>query len=87
MPETSTFPVDDTTLELLLAACRINPDSGHTELMTFLDFGTVEKSRTLVEDGPTPIYEVEYEEGREPFSPHGVIVALVQEIQRLRGYR
>jgi len=33
----SDFPLDDTTLALLDAACQINPDSGHTELQRFLN--------------------------------------------------
>jgi hypothetical protein len=81
----SEFPVDDTTLVLLAAACQMNPDSGHTELMTFLDMGTRVKSETLIEGGEVPTYFVEHEPGYEPFSPHEVIRALVAEVQRLRA--
>jgi hypothetical protein len=84
------FPVDDTTLLLLDAACQINPDSGHTELMSFLDMGSRVKSETLenpeeVEEGGVPIYLVEYEEGYEPFGEHDAIRALIAEIRRLRA--
>lgn len=86
---TDSFPVDDTTLVLLDAACQMNPDSGHTELMTFLEMGERIKSRTLLSEeggaGGYPIYEMEFEEGYEPYSPHDVIRALVAEIQRLRS--
>lgn len=37
------------------------------------------------DDSTIPVYEVEYEEGYEPFSEHGAIVALVGEVLRLRG--
>lgn len=80
----SAFPVDPTTLILLNAACEMNPDSGHTELTTFLSMGERIKSQTLVGEGTIPIYEVKFEDGHEPFTPHDVIQALVAEIQRLR---
>lgn len=86
----SDFPVDDTTLLLLDAACQINPDNGQTNLMAFLDMGSRETSRTLeneedVEDGDIPVYFVEHEVGYEPYSPHDVIRALIAEVLRLRG--
>ena len=79
------FPVDDATLIMLAAACEINPDTGRTHLSDFLDMGTRETSRELVDDiDDIPVYEVKYEPGYEPFSPHHVIQCLVAEIQRLR---
>jgi hypothetical protein len=81
------FPVDDVTLELLAASCRMNPDTGQTHLMDFLAMGERIKSEALIDqDGPGghPIYMVEHEPGYEPFTPHEVIEALVEEIQRLR---
>jgi hypothetical protein len=85
------FPVDNTTLALLEAACNINPDTGRTHLMDFLSMGEEVKSRTLLmEEGDlglgivAPVYEVEFEEGREPWSVNSVILALVAEVRRLR---
>ena len=79
------FPVDDTTLVMLAEACRINPDLGRTTLGDFLDMGARVKSETLLDDDGAPVYLVEHEPGFEPFSPNDVILALVAEIQRLRG--
>ena len=89
----SRFPLDDATLVMLRSACQINPDNEQTNLHAFLDMGAREKSRTLIADGEendegfagAPVYEVEYEEGYEPFSEHEVIVALVDEVFRLRS--
>lgn len=81
------FPLDDATLVMLRAACQINPDSGHTELLSFLDMGARVKSVTDITDecdAGAPVYLVEHEEGFEPWSPEGVIPALVDEIFRLR---
>jgi hypothetical protein len=81
-----TFPLDDVTLTLLRSSCQINPDSGHTELLTFLSMGERVKSRTPIGDAEgTPIYEVEFEDGFEPWSVHSVIKALVDEVLRLRS--
>ena len=79
------FPTDETTLTLLEAACRINPDSGHTELQSFLDMGSRVKSTTLLEDIEPPVYFVEHEPGFEPWSETQVIGALIAEIRRLRA--
>lgn len=87
VPETQ-FPLDTATLVMLRSACEINPDSGHTELMSFLDMGSVVKETTDISDefdAGAPVYFVEYEDGREPWSEHAVISALVTEILRLRG--
>jgi hypothetical protein len=81
-----TFPTDDVTLLLLDAACQMNPDSGHTELTSFLEMGSRVKSEALLDDGLVPSYFVEHEEGYEPWSPHEVIRALVAEVQRLRTH-
>lgn len=97
----SDFPLDDATLVLLDAACRINPDSGHTELGTFLEMGTrvarvtneetgetyadMEAAQEDVDDGDVPVFFVEHEPGYEPYSPQHVICCLVAEIQRLRA--
>jgi hypothetical protein len=96
----SDFPVDDLTLRLLAEACQINPDTGQTHLHDFLDMGTVVKAVTDETTGEThpdaatalqetpddvPVFFVEYEEGYEPHSETGVILALIAEIQRLRG--
>jgi hypothetical protein len=86
-----TFPTDAATLHMLIAACKINPDTGQTHLHDFLDMGSRVKTRTLiggsedVDDGDPPVYEVEYEEGFSPFSPHDVIRTLAEEVLRLRG--
>lgn len=85
------FPTDDTTLTLLIAACEINPDTGRSHLMDFLDMGARVKSETLVEDGEgtwfgdAPVYIVEHEEGYEPFSPNEVIRTLARELMAARG--
>jgi uncharacterized protein YehS (DUF1456 family) len=80
------FPTDDATLVMLIAACEINPDTGQTHLHQFLDMGTREKSRTQIDDmGGIPVFDVEYEEGYEPFSEHQVIRTLAGEILEMRG--
>jgi len=80
------FPLDDTTLVLLDAACQMNPDTGQTHLHDFLRMGERVKSSTLLDDsGGIPIYEVEFEDGYAPWSEQSVIRALVTEVQRLRG--
>jgi hypothetical protein len=84
----SDFPTDETTLTLLIAACNINPDTGRTHLMDFLDMGARVKSETLIEEGGPfgcPVYEVEYEEGYEPFSEQQVIQTLAQELLACRS--
>jgi hypothetical protein len=87
----SDFPLDSATLVMLAASCEINPDTEQTHLHDFLDMGTRIKSQTDItaqvfgEEGGTPVFEVEYEEGYEPFSPQHVIRELVAEILRLRG--
>lgn len=84
------FPMDEMSLRMLMAACEINEDTGRTHLMDFLDMGTVIKSEGLM-DGPDPLggdkptYLVEYEPGKAPRSPNGVIRDLAEEILRLRG--
>lgn len=88
----SRLPLDDATLIMLRSACEINPDNGQTNLHAFLDMGSREKSQTLIAEGDedtegfagAPVYEIEYEEGYEPFSEHEVIIALVDEVFRLR---
>lgn len=82
------FPLDDATLVMLASACEINPDTGRTHLLDFLDFGSQVKTSTDIseefgDDGPA-VYLVEYEDGACPFSPHDAIKALVAEVQRLR---
>lgn len=79
------FPLDATTLVMLSAACELNPDSGRTHLMDFLHMGSRVRDKKLVDDAGTPVYEIEYEEGHEPFSESEVIRTLVAEIQRLRA--
>ena len=55
-------------------------------LHDFLSMGERVKSQELVDDwGGVPVYEVEFEEGFEPFSEHQAISALVGEVLRLRG--
>ena len=85
-----TFPTDEVTLALLRAACSINDDTGRTHLQDFLDFGSQPIRSTLlnageVEAGGVAIYEIEHAPGTEPFSEHGVIAALIDEIERLRA--
>lgn len=82
------FPTDETTLTLLIAACEINPDTGRTHLMDFLEMGARVKSETLVdgEEGESgAVYFVEHEEGYEPFSPHHVIKTLACELLAVRS--
>jgi hypothetical protein len=85
----SDFPTDETTLTLLMAACRINPDSGQTELHSFLDMGTRIKSTEDIsyrfEGEGAPVFMVEYEPGYAPWSETQVIIALSEEILRLRA--
>ena len=87
----SDFPTDDTTLTLLIAASKINPDTGRTHLHDFLDMGTRIKDQTLIagsedpDDGDIPVYEVEYQEGYEPFSEHHVIRTLAREVMETRA--
>ena len=95
----SDFPVDEATLVLLAEACRINPERGRTTLQDFLHMGsrvsrvedeggdvyaTVDEA-LAASDGGTPILTVEHQPGFQPFSEHDVILALVAEIERLRG--
>lgn len=81
------FPTDETTLTLLIAACRINPDTEQTHLHDFLDMGARVKSSDLIsdEDDPVPVYMVEHEPGYEPFSETQVIITLAEEILRMRA--
>jgi hypothetical protein len=87
------FPTDDATLHMLIAACKINPDTGRTHLMDFLSMGKREKSRTLLQEGEgtcmadAPVYEVEFEEGYAPFSPNEVIRTLAEELLAVREGR
>ena len=81
------FPLDDATLVMLASACEINPDTGRTHLMDFLDMGSRIAARELVsgqDDDGSPVFEVTYEDGFAPFTAHDAIRALVKEIQRLR---
>lgn len=95
----SDFPVDDATLVMLAEACRINEELGRTTLHDFLHMGsrvrsaedetgtvhaTVDEAVEASEEA-VPVIYVEHEPGFEPYSEHGVILALVAEIQRLRG--
>lgn len=84
------FPTDETTLTLLIAACNINPDTGRTHLMDFLNFGSIVKSEELLEGpdpmgGDVPTYFVEFEEGTSPFSPNQVIRTLAEELLEIRA--
>ena len=96
----SGFPVDDISLRLLAEACRINPDTGQTHLATYLDMAARIKSVTDETTGETyatlseardaavdsvPTFLIEHEPGYEPHSPQSVILALIAEIERLRG--
>ena len=88
MGDWTRYPTDELSLALLAEACRINPDTGQTHLGDFLDMGTRVKSQTLLSDpydDGAPVYEVEYEDGHAPHSPHTVIVSLIEEIERLRA--
>lgn len=79
------FPTDETTLTLLEAACKMNPDSGQTHLQDFLNMGSRVKEETQIEWSDPPVYLIEYEEGYRPWSEHEVIVALIAEIRRFRS--
>lgn len=79
------FPTDETTLTMLIAACEINPDTGRTHLQDFLQMGTQEKSRVQTSYSDPPVFEVEYEEGRAPFSEHQVISTLARELLACRA--
>ena len=81
----SDFPTDETTLTLLIAACEINPDTGRTHLMDFLEMGARVKAETLVDDGDPPTYFIEHEKGYEPFSPQQVIETLARELMEARA--
>lgn len=81
----SAFPTDEMTLRLLIEACDINADTGRSHLQDFLQMGTRVKSRTQLDYGYPPVYEVEYEKGAGPWSEQLVIQALATEILRLRG--
>lgn len=75
------FPTDPVTLGALAAACEPDDGDGRSHLFDFLDFGAVEKTRTEIEPD---VVEVTFEEGREPYSVHEVILALLAEIDRQR---
>ena len=75
------FPTDPATLQLLRAACQINDDTGRTHLLEFLAFGEEVVAREWIEED---VCVIEHAPGTEPFSPHAVIVDLVDEIERLR---
>lgn len=97
----SGYPVDDMSLRLLAEACRINDDTGRTHLSDFLEMGaqvesvtneatgvtyaTIEDALADTDQGDVPTFYVKHKEGWEPHSPQSVILALVAEIQRLRG--
>lgn len=97
----SDFPLDETTLTLLAAACEINPDSGHTELMSFLEMtaGPItsvemngieyESVEAALEDADpddgAPILTINRAPGDEAHTEHTVILALIAEIRRLRS--
>lgn len=91
MSEAVEFPLDDATLIMLAASCEINEETGRTHLHDFLDMGARVKSSTDItervfgEEGGLPVYEVEFEDGFAPWSPHDAIRALVTEVLRLRG--
>lgn len=74
-----TFPTDRTTLALLRFACMVNPDTGRSHLHDFLSMGSVERSRERIADD---VVFVDY--SRPPWSEHEVILALVDEVERLR---
>jgi len=93
------FPTDEMTLTLLEAACNINPDTEHTELMRFLDmtagpiksvtmngieYDSVEDALADHEHETPPVLEIEREPGHEPHSEHTTIISLIWEIRRLR---
>jgi hypothetical protein len=81
------FPTDEATLTLLIASCRINPDTEQTHLGDFLQMGARVKSEELLseDDDSAPVYLVEHEPGYEPFSPQQVIITLAEEVMRLRA--
>lgn len=82
------FPLDDATLVMLRSSCEINPDNGQTNLLAFLHMGSRVEHATDISDevdAAAPVYFVEYEEGAEPFTVHAVIVALIDEVFRLRA--
>jgi len=87
----SEFPTDDVTLTMLIAACEINEETGRTHLLDFLDMGTRAQfaedisHEVFGEEGGPPVYEVEYEEGYEPFSPTQVIATLARELMACRS--
>lgn len=97
------FPTDEVSLTMLEAACRINPDSGHSELQRFLNmtggdvvsvtmngivYDSVDEALADVDENyGPPILEVEREPGKEPHSEHTVIISLIEEIRRLRSER
>ena len=74
------FSTDDASLAILRQACTCGED-GRSHLFDLLHFGTVEASR---EQLASNVVEVFYEPGREPWSVQQVIIALCDEIERLR---
>ena len=85
-PIEGAFPTDVTTLTLLIAACKINPDTGQTHLQDFLSMGARVKSETLLSEAdPIPTYLIEHEPGCAPFSEHHVIQTLAEELLELRA--
>jgi hypothetical protein len=79
------------SLRMLISACRINPDTGRSHLMQFLEMGAKVKSEEDITeetfgdtDAPRVMF-VEYEEGHAPYSEHHVIEVLANEILTMRG--
>lgn len=93
------FPTDEMTLTLLESACNINEDTGHTELMRFLDmtagpietvsmngieYDTVDEALADHEYETPALLEIDRAPGDEPHSETSVILSLIAEIRRLR---
>ena len=74
------FPTDEVTLTMLREACRIQHD-GRSHLYDFLNMG----ARAAETVHHVDYDEVVYEAGMAPWSVQQVVVALVNEIEVLRG--
>jgi hypothetical protein len=87
------------TLTLLESACNINPDTGHTELVRFLEmtagpvssvsmygieYESVDAALADHDYDSSPVLEIERKPGHEPHSENSVILSLIAEIRRLR---
>lgn len=94
------FPTDEMSLTLLEAACNINEDTGHTELLRFLymtagpiktvsmggiEYESAEAALADYEYDTPAILEIDREPGDEPHSQTSVILSLIAEIRRLRA--